>query len=137
MMTIGERIREARKARGMTQAELAERTGYTSRSTIAKIEAGVNDIPQSQVAEFAEALGCTVSYLMGQAAEEGGRKMSNWYGMCGDNRFEIIAKAKADLLKSTNIAMRADEMACLDSFLFRCWQMGWLEKYETVSAEEE
>lgn len=62
--------------------------------------------------------------------------MSNCYEMCGDNRFEIIAKAKADLLKSTNIAMRADEMACLDSFLFRCWQMGWLEKYETVSTEE-
>lgn len=66
MTSIGERIRAARKAKGMTQAELAERTGYTSRSTIAKIEAGVNDIPQSQVAEFAEALGCTVAYLMGR-----------------------------------------------------------------------
>ena len=137
MMTIGERIRAARKAKGMTQRELAERTGYTSRSTIAKIEAGVNDIPSSQVATFADALGCTAAYLMGQAAEVGGRKMSNCYAMCGDNRFEIIAKAKADLLKSTNIAMRADEMACLDSFLFRCWQMGWLDGYETVSTEEE
>jgi len=50
--------------------------------------------------------------------------------VCTDNRFEIIAKAKADLLESTNIETSADEMVCLDSFLLRCWQMGWLKKYE-------
>lgn len=47
-----------------------------------------------------------------------------------DNRFEIIARAKQALLDSTNIDTSPDEMACLDSFLFRCWQMGWLDKYE-------
>lgn len=50
--------------------------------------------------------------------------------LCTDNRFEIIAKAKEALLDSTNIESSPDEMACLDSFLFRCWQMGWLDKYE-------
>ena len=50
--------------------------------------------------------------------------------MCGDNRFEIIEKAKNDILESTNINTSADEMKVLDSFLFRCWQMGWLKKYE-------
>ncbi len=50
--------------------------------------------------------------------------------VCTDNRFEIIAKAKEALLDSTNIDTSPDEMACLDSFLFRCWQMGWLDKYE-------
>ena len=49
---------------------------------------------------------------------------------CGDNRFEIIEAAKNDILESTNIGMCEDEMKVLDSFLFRCWQMGWLEKYE-------
>lgn len=49
--------------------------------------------------------------------------------MCGDNRFEIIESAKADLLNSTNIKTSPDEMKVLDSFLFRCWQMGWLDKY--------
>lgn len=49
--------------------------------------------------------------------------------ICGDNRFEIIAKAKEDILK-TNITSSPDEMKCLDSFLFRCWQMGWLKQYE-------
>ena len=50
--------------------------------------------------------------------------------ICGDNRFEIIADAKSDLLEATNINDSPEEMAVLDSFLFRCWQMGWLKKYE-------
>ncbi len=52
--------------------------------------------------------------------------------MCGDNRFEIIEAAKKDLLESTNIEYCKEELAVLDSFLFRCWQMGWLEKYNTT-----
>jgi len=50
--------------------------------------------------------------------------------MCGDNRFEIIEKAKNDILEATNINTSPDEMKVLDNFLFRCWQMGWLKKYE-------
>lgn len=52
--------------------------------------------------------------------------------ICGDNRFEIIAKAKDDILKYTNISSNEDEMKVLDNFLFRCWQMGWLDKYDDV-----
>ena len=49
---------------------------------------------------------------------------------CGDNRFDIIQKAKDDLLEATNIAGSQDEMKVLDSVLFRAWQMvhsrcGW------------
>lgn len=50
--------------------------------------------------------------------------------ICGDNRFEIIAKAKEHLLDATNIDTSEDEMKVLDSFLFRCWQMGWLDRYD-------
>ena len=58
--------------------------------------------------------------------------------ICGDNRFEIIAKAKAHLLDATNIDTSEDEMKVLDSFLFRCWQMGWLDRYDrrTESSSE-
>lgn len=52
--------------------------------------------------------------------------------ICGDNRFEIIAKAKQALLDSTNIDTSPDEMAVLDEILFRCWQMGWLDKYDPI-----
>ena len=50
--------------------------------------------------------------------------------VCCDDRFKIIEKAKEDLLEKTNIDTREDEMKVLDSFLFRCWQMGWLDKYK-------
>lgn len=63
--TIGDRIRERREELGMTQSELAEYMGYKSRSSINKIENGTNDIPQSKVVRFAEALNTTVSHLMG------------------------------------------------------------------------
>ena len=50
--------------------------------------------------------------------------------ICGDNRLEIIQKAKEDLIKSTNIESSPEEIAVLDNILFRAWQMGWLDKYE-------
>ena len=53
-------------------------------------------------------------------------------GQCCDNRFEIIAKAKEALLNETNIARDEQEMSVIDNILFRCWQMGWLDKYEAV-----
>jgi hypothetical protein len=49
--------------------------------------------------------------------------------ICCPSQFEIIERAKKDILKSTNIDTSPDEMKVLDNFLFRCWQMGWLEKY--------
>ena len=50
--------------------------------------------------------------------------------ICNDGRFDIIAKAKEDLLKRTNIETNPDEMKVLDAFLFRCWQMRWLNQYK-------
>lgn len=53
--------------------------------------------------------------------------------MCNDNRFEVIGRAKEHLLEATNIDTSPDEMAVLDSFLFRCWQMGWLDRYDDTA----
>ena len=53
--------------------------------------------------------------------------------ICGDDRFKIIAMAKEDILKSTNIDSSPEEMAVLDNILFRCWQMGWLDRYRVKS----
>ena len=46
--------------------------------------------------------------------------------ICDDGRFELIAKAREELIESTNIEDSQEEMAVLDNILFRCWQMGWL-----------
>lgn len=55
--------------------------------------------------------------------------------MAGDNRFEIIAKAKQAILDGTNIETDEDEMKVLDNILFRCWQMGWLDKYDDTKTK--
>ena len=65
MTDIGKRILSRRKALGMTQEELALKVGYKSKSTINKIELGINDIPQSKIIKFAEVLDTSPSALMG------------------------------------------------------------------------
>jgi repressor LexA len=64
-MELRTRIRKRRLELKMSQAELAKKLGYISRSSIAKIEAGVNDLTQSKIMEFADALMTTPEYLMG------------------------------------------------------------------------
>ena len=63
-MGIGEKIKSRRLELNMTQEELAAKMGYKSKSTINKIELGINDIPLSKVEEFAKALSTTAAYLM-------------------------------------------------------------------------
>lgn len=70
MSTVGNNIMAIRKRLGLTQEELAKKMGYKSKSTINKIEMGINDIPQSKIAKFAEVLGTTPAFLMGWEAQE-------------------------------------------------------------------
>lgn len=69
-MGIGEKIKNRRIELNMTQEELALKMGYKSKSTINKIELGINDIPLSKVEDFAKALSVTTSYLMGWDSDE-------------------------------------------------------------------
>ena len=65
MNTIGERIKQRRTELGLSQDELAEKMGYKSRSTIAKIEKGVNDVVQANIVKFSKILNTSIAYLMG------------------------------------------------------------------------
>lgn len=69
-MDIGERIRKRRESLGMTQSELARAVGYTSRSTINKIERDGRGISQDKIVAIAKALKVTPSYLMGWEDEQ-------------------------------------------------------------------
>lgn len=64
MMALGENIKRARMKAQISQDELAKRLGYKSRSTIAKIESGENDLTQKKVAAFAKALNVSIDFLM-------------------------------------------------------------------------
>lgn len=69
-MTLYKRIKCRREQLGLSQDELAKKLGYKSRSTIAKIEKGENDLNQSKIVAFAEALNVSPGYLMGIGDEE-------------------------------------------------------------------
>lgn len=66
---IGSRIKARRVELGYTQEELATKMGYKSKTAINKIELGINDVSQSKVIRFAEALHTTPAYLMGWEKE--------------------------------------------------------------------
>ena len=64
-MTIGERIRSARQAVGLSQVELAQRV-HTTKQNIYKYETGIiTNIPSDKVEAIASALDVTASHLMG------------------------------------------------------------------------
>lgn len=65
MIDLYKNIKKRRQELKMSQSKLAELVGYTNRSSIAKIEAGKIDLPQSKIAEIARALQTTSSDLMG------------------------------------------------------------------------
>lgn len=65
MHDLYKNIKRLREEKQLSQDELAKLTGYTSRSSIAKIEKGEVDLPQSKIILFANALGTSPGYLMG------------------------------------------------------------------------
>ncbi len=82
---FGQRVRELREQRGLTQAELGRRAGF-DRTTINKIERGSRgDVTISQLFTFAEALGTSPIYLLTPNDPDvtvqlapGGRALSGW-----------------------------------------------------------
>ena len=69
MLELYRNIKRLRILRNMSQAELARLTGYTDRSSIAKIENGSVDLSLSKIEVFADALGVEPGELMGDEWE--------------------------------------------------------------------
>ena len=64
---LSSRIRQRRDQLGLSQEELAARMGYRSKSSITKLEKGINDLPRAKLEELAAALDTTPAWLMGLA----------------------------------------------------------------------
>ena len=60
------RIKQARDAKGWTQTDLAKAIG-TTQQQIARYESGDNDIKSSVLMKMSDALGVTISYLLGMS----------------------------------------------------------------------
>lgn len=65
MNLFGARVKMFRENLNLTQDELAKRLGYSSGSSIAKIETGALPVPAKKVTSYAKALGVTVPELLG------------------------------------------------------------------------
>lgn len=71
MLELYTNIKKYRIQNHMSQNELAKLTGYTDRSSIAKIEKGLVDLPQSKIMLFASALNVDPGDLMGEVDNMG------------------------------------------------------------------
>lgn len=116
MPDIGKRIRKRREELGMTQEELANKLNYKSKTTIAKIENGTNDIVQSKVVEFAKALKTSPAYLMGwiDIAEEN-KPTKKELDLFRKNTYEnlvIIEMKKMSQKGKAKLLDTAREMVC-------------------------
>lgn len=115
-MTIGERIKAKRKELKLSQRELSYRMGYSNHSTIARIEAGKVDLPQSRIAQFAEVLGVSTGYLMG------------W-----DQDPEDLADVAAKVLLDPNLLRMVEQYLALsevDQYVARVTVAGLYSKHD-------
>ena len=65
MLPLYQNIKRLRTELNISQEKLAQMTGYGDRSSIAKIEQGIVDLPQSKIIEIANALNVSPGELMG------------------------------------------------------------------------
>lgn len=64
-MTTGERIRQKREEKGLTQSDLAKLAGYTDKTSISKIENAGDNVTTKAAIRIAKALNCDYRELFG------------------------------------------------------------------------
>ena len=96
-MTVGEKIQFYRKRIGLSQEELAKKSGFAGRAAISAIEKGKNYISIERLPDLAIALHTTPGKLMDVMTEVSDESLTD--GLTAEN----IAKLKsyAAYLKST------------------------------------
>ncbi len=72
MKQLYKNIRQFREELGLSQQELAEKVGYKSRTSIAKIEAGKVDLSNSKIEDFAKVFGISSTDLTYLDSSTGG-----------------------------------------------------------------
>ena len=110
MPKIGKQIQSRRKQLGWTQEELAHKMGYKSKSSINKIEMGINDIPQSKIVKFAKELNTTPADLMGW--ENSAEKVQMYAGktLSQAQKFKMINTRKNTLAVLNQCSNKAQKL---------------------------
>ena len=107
MLDLYKNIRNRREELGMSQETLARKVGYTSRSTIARIEKGEIDISRSKILAFAQALKTTPSELMGWVDDA---EKETFYP-CGD--FESLQPYEQEIMERIQLLSTGNQVAVL------------------------
>ena len=82
-MDLYAKIKRRREEIGMSQQTLADLTGYSDRSSIAKVESGLVDLTLSKLESFANALAVSPLWLLGwgekkEPVAQNGDKLSSY-----------------------------------------------------------
>lgn len=102
---VGEKIRDARKAAGLTQWQLANKI-FVSESYIALIESGKRNPSTNVLTKIAEALGLTTDHIIFATASRSDDSFTHeWQNLIQDRSPEEIASA---------LKMVQGYFACLD-----------------------
>ena len=93
-MTIGDRIKARRDELGMSQEELAHKIGYKSKTSINKIELGIQELRQSKIKQIADALQTTPAYIMGWKETEEDQQLKKCHDLIekcyGSDMYELV-----------------------------------------------
>jgi len=95
-MTIGDRIREVRTKRGLSQAEFARQVGV-SRGVAHGWESGRNRPEQASMLKIARLLGTSISYLYGETHDP--RPAPDWHGQGPSSEAEARLLEAAQALR--------------------------------------
>ena len=79
MSKIGDKIKDIRIKNGLSQEQLAKELGYTSKSTITKLETGVNNISVDKLELFAQKFNVVIDELFDDFAKNEGLTIIDKY----------------------------------------------------------
>lgn len=103
MLDLYKNIKQLREEKGLSQDALAKLTGYTDRSSIAKIEKGQVDLQQSKIELFAKALGTTAKELVGWDNNTSSSKRGVTINVLGRVAAGIPIEATTDIIGQEEI----------------------------------
>ena len=90
---FGKLIKQLREEQDITQEQLAHRLGYKSKSSINKIELGIQDLPRPKLLKLSEILHPPVSKFVGMDDEPSVRQqLHTLIDNLPDDRIEKILK---------------------------------------------
>ena len=104
---IGAIIRRRRIELGLSQEELAERCGFKSKSSINKMESGVQGLPQSKIIAVARALETTPGYILGWEGVEENQQQEYYTD-------EVTAQIAEDMATNPDLKMLYDVQRDMD-----------------------